>query len=300
MRFVVLFCAVLTLGGYAASAAADPFDDSRYYLQIKKNSEALAIIDSRQFDINQATDEGYTLLHYAAEAGNLEMVKALLARGADPTAKTARGSTVYQMAIGTMVQAEIRKAEAAWTGGTTVAVPAPTNTPPAPAQSPVAAPASKGICDRVRNEQINDGRSPASRPFLKAKDAIWYNHPDELKALIEDCVSINQQDDYGWTLLHHAVDRNRLDMVRYLLGVGASRAVRNKDGDAAADLATTPEMRQLIGPAPKAGQKLTAEETRKKECRQKYEADVALAYDTTGRMSAMRRWEQCLKTGRYW
>lgn len=59
-------------------------------------------------------------------------------------------------------------------------------------------------------------------------------------------------------------------------------------------------MRQLLGPAPAAAPAATEESGRKLECRQKYEADAALASDSTGRMRAMRRWQQCLSTGLYW
>ncbi|MCV5232064.1 ankyrin repeat domain-containing protein, partial [Escherichia coli] len=89
--------------------AVDPFDLARSHIQAQQNEEALALIDSGAVDVNMQTGESYSLLHYAAGAGNLAMVKALLARGADPTLKSSIGTTPYQMAIGTMVQAEIRK-----------------------------------------------------------------------------------------------------------------------------------------------------------------------------------------------
>lgn len=99
-----------------ALAQADPFDTARYNIGIKQNEKALELIDSGAFGIDQANPEGWTLLHYAAEAGNLAMVKALLARGADPTARIHSGSSVYQVALGTMVQAEIAAAVEARTG----------------------------------------------------------------------------------------------------------------------------------------------------------------------------------------
>ncbi|ONF95042.1 ankyrin repeat domain-containing protein [Sphingomonas jeddahensis] len=280
-------------------AAADPFDNARYYLQTKENQAALQIIDSGQFDVNMQTDEGYSLLHYAAGAGNLEMVKALLERGADPNLKSAIGMTPYQMAIGTMVKAEIRKAM------TRAPVPpstASTGPEPLAFASPATPGRSNGMCAMVRAEKINDGRSPALRPFLKAKDAIWYNHPDELTGLIEDCVDVNQQDEYGWSLLHQAADRDRVDLARILLSHGARKDLRNKDGQTAPQLAKSPEMKALLGfaevqrPAPaeqgSAGNKV--------ECEQKFRADAALSSDETGRSRAYRRWQQCLKTGLYW
>jgi hypothetical protein len=33
---------------------------------------------------------------------------------------------------------------------------------------------------------------------------------------------------------------------------------------------------------------------------QKWHADQALASDSTAKMTAYRKWQQCLKTGRYW
>ena len=214
----------------SAAIAGDPFDDARYYLGVKQNTEALRIIDSGQFDVNMQTEEGHSLLHYAADAGNLEMVKALLARGADPSLKSRSGSTPYQMAMGNMVQVEIRKAmaKASPIAGTT----GQAGTAGALRSQPVP-PAGNGMFAMVRSEKVNDGRSPAMRPFLKAKDTIWYNHPDELVGLIEDCVGVDDQDQYGWTLLHHAADRDRVALAKILLDHGAKRNIRNKDGQTA-------------------------------------------------------------------
>lgn len=287
----------------ASVAAVDPFDAARYHIRTRQNAEALQIVDSGQFGVNQQTDEGYSLLHYAAEAGNLEMVKALLARGADPTLKSEIGSTPYQMAVGTMVQAEIRKAMKSWTGGAAppVAGAAAWQDAGGPSAAAGRGDGGGGMCAMVRAEPVNDGRSPAMRPFLKARDAIWYNHPDELVGLIEDCVPVDQQDEYGWTLLHQAAQRDRVALAKILLDHGARRNLRNSDGQTAAQLATSPEMRALLGPAaakpPVAG---GPGGERKTECRAKYEADAALASDSTGKMRAARRWQQCLDTGRYW
>lgn len=303
---LLIVCSAIALATGAA-AQADSFDSARSHLQARQNAEALAIIDSGEFEVNTQTAEGYTLLHYAAGAGNLEMVKALLARGADPTIKANMGYTPYQMAIGTMVQAEIRKAMKARANSPASAPPlgAPAATNPSFAQPSAAVVAQPGgLCEIVLADRANDGRSPAERPFLTARDAIWYNHPDELTGLIEDCVGVDQQDAYGWTLLHHAAQRDRVPLAKILIDHGAKRTVRNKDGETAAQLATSAEMKALLGPAPAAnkpaGRQGDASATRKLECRQKYEADAALASDSTGRMSAMRRWQQCLNTGRYW
>ncbi len=291
---------LVALAFSTAAFAGDPFDEARYNIQTKSNAEAIALIDSGQFDVNMQTDEGYSLLHYAASAGNLEMVKALIARGADPTLKAPAGGTPYEMAIGTMVKAEIRKAMAARAAAATPA-PAPgAAARAAPARVPAGAGGPGGMCELARNNPASSSRSPAARPFLAARDAIWYNHPDELAGLLEDCVGPADTDEYGWTLLHHAAQRDRVALAQILLAHGAKSGPRNKDGQTAAHLATSAEMRALLGSDSPPGKAAGADDQRKLECRQKFDADVGLASDSTGRMSAMRRWEACLKTGLYW
>lgn len=288
-----LIAALLAGAAGASSLQPDPFDTARYNIGIKKNAEALQIVDSGEFGIDMQTEEGYTLLHYAADAGNLEMVKALLARGANPNLKSNIGSTPYDMAIGTMVKAELAKA---MRGGTPT--PTPGATPPAAANAQ--ATGGNGMCAAVRAEKVNDGRQPSMRPFLRAKDDIWYNHPDELALLLEDCVGANDKDQYGSTLLHIAADRDRVEAAKVLIAHGASKTIRDKDGKLPADYATSPEMKALLGPASKAAPVTGAAAGRKVECEQKYRADAALCSDTTCKMSANRRWQQCLSTGRYW
>ncbi len=142
----------LVLGGQSivpiappAQAQADPFDTARYYVVNKQNAEALKIIDSGEFPIDQGNYEGWTMLHYAAEAGNLEMVKALLERRADPTLKTKYGSLPYEVASSTMVKAAIAAAVEARTGSNPMKPAATSRAASAPARTtaPTVAAASK-------------------------------------------------------------------------------------------------------------------------------------------------------------
>lgn len=298
MKFNRLVAAAAALSAIAPfqAIAGDPFDDARYYVKIKQNADALKLIDSGAIDINMQTDEGYTLLHYAADANNLEMVKALLERGADPTLRSRTGSTPADMAMGSTIKLILTKVQAggARRTGESAAAPAP-----APRRGGQAA--SNGMCDAARKDPAASARSPALRPLLAARDAIWYNHPDELAALLDDCVDANMKDG-GTTLLHIAAERNRVDAAKILLERGAKRATRDSDGKTAAAYAQSPEMRALLGSAPAtaaapAGAPATGD---RKECEQKYRADAALASDSTGKARAYRRWQQCLKTGLYW
>lgn len=287
----------LGLSASAALAQADPFVTARYDITIKHNADALAIIDSKAFDINMQTEEGYTLLHSAADAGNLEMVNALLARGADPRLKTAAGLTSYDVAMGPMVKAALAKA-----------MNSPNMTSVRPADSAPGAAAGtgsasgNGACAAVIAERANNGRSAAMRPILRARDDIWYNHPDELALLLDDCVNANAKDDVGATLLHTAASRDRVSAAKVLLAHGASRAARDRDGKIPADYASSAEMKALLGPpSPAAAASKSASATAgdKKECAQKYQADVAICSDGTCRMRAMSHWQKCLKTGSY-
>ncbi|GAO39857.1 hypothetical protein SCH01S_39_01420 [Sphingomonas changbaiensis NBRC 104936] len=287
----------VALSASPALAEADPFTTARYDITIKHNAEALAIVDAKPFDINMQTEEGYTLLHSAADAGNLEMVNALLARGADPTLKTAAGLKPYDVATGPMVKAALAKAMSAPNMASVRSVDTVPET-----RGPAGSSAGNGACAAVIAERANNGRSAAMRPILRARDDIWYNHPDELALLLDDCVGANAKDDVGSTLLHTAASRDRVSAAKVLIAHGASRSARDRDGKVPADYATSAEMKALLGPpSPAAAATRTASGAAgdKKECAQKYQADVALCSDGTCRMRAMSHWQKCLKTGSY-
>jgi ankyrin repeat protein len=130
---------------------------------------------------------------------------------------------------------------------------------------------------------------------------VWYNHPDELAALLEDCVGVDQRNSDGSTLLMIAAERGRIDAARVLMDHGANCALASNRGDTALGLASTPEMKALLASCRKgAALPASADASRKKQCQQKYQADAALCSDTTCKLTAQRKWGQCLKTGNYW
>jgi len=149
----VLACLV-ALGVAGMAMAGDPFEDARYYMGVKNNAEAIRLIDSGQFDINMQTDEGYSLLHYAADNGNLEMVRELIRRGADVNLRSARGSTPWDMAITPMVKAEIAKAGGHSGVNPAAAAPAKPAAKPATA-TPAAKPAAPAPVEDARRKMCN-------------------------------------------------------------------------------------------------------------------------------------------------
>lgn len=277
------------------AVAGDPFEDARYYVTID-DAKVLALVDSGKVSVSDTNPEGYTLLHYAADANRLALVQALLQRGADPRAKSQRGSTPFDMATNASVKVALAKTAPGRgpvpsSGGASI-TPGGANVPSAAGND------GSGICASVRAEGVNDGRSAAIRPLMKARDAIWYNQPDLLTALLDDCVNANAKDPSGSTLLHAAASRNRVDAARILLAHGASKALTDAQGNVPAAYAESDEMRAILGGTPR-GSGTSANAALRTACQQKYRADVALAYDDTMKMRAMNKWSRCLKTGLY-
>jgi hypothetical protein len=96
--------------GSSPAIAGDPFEDARYYVSILDDAKVLAMVDGGQVSLTDTNPEGYTLLHYAADGNRLELVKALLQRGANPDARANTGSTPWDMATASSVKAVLKAA----------------------------------------------------------------------------------------------------------------------------------------------------------------------------------------------
>jgi len=110
LRRLMAASLVLAALGSSAAIAGDPFEDARYYVGTLDDAKVLAMVDSGQVSVTDTNPEGYTLLHYAADGNRLELVKALLQRGADPDAKAKTGSTPWDMATSSSVKAALKAA----------------------------------------------------------------------------------------------------------------------------------------------------------------------------------------------
>ena len=60
---------------------------------------------------------------------------------------------------------------------------------------------------------------------------------DSVKLLVEAGAPVNGKQDKGWTPLHEAVNRNDLEMTRYLIAHGADPRLQNDEGKSAIGLA---------------------------------------------------------------
>lgn len=300
--FRVLAC-VVVLASAGTAIAGDPFDDARYAIGIKDSATAIRLIDSGKFDINMQNGEGYTLLHFAADAGNLTMVEALLERGANPTLKNNLGMTARESAVGTMVTARIQKAQGTWgkpggTGATAVA---------------------RGTADFDKVRWLTGARRNA--------DAV---------AELDKGIDINMQTSEGYSLLHYAAGDGNLEMVRELIRRGADVNLRAATGSSPYDMAVgtmvQAEIRKAGGvsglnpparsapapaarpapakpaparpvaaPAPtRAAPTAMPVDPRRKMCSARHYASSALCSDSTCKMREYRKWQTCLKTGSYY
>lgn len=296
MRLIqIVLCIVVVLTNSFA-VAGDPFNDARHAIGIKDNETVLKLIDSNQVPINMQNDEGYTLLHVAADQNNLAMVELLLARGADPSIKSQTGSTAFSMASGTLIRSKIKAAM----DGRVKAAPAPASVA-APAPAPAI---GAGDFDKVRH-------------------AIGIKDNDTAIAEINKGIDINMQNAEGYTLLHIAASQNNLVMVEKLLRLGAQPNIRAQSGATAADLGygfkpilaaiaaaggtlntmanagkpkpMTPFTAMPAVPAPPAEASSDA-----KLCAQRHRSSSALCSDSTCKMREYRKWQTCLKTGSYY
>jgi ankyrin repeat protein len=114
VRRLKLGLAALLLAGMAHPALAQgAFDDARQNLVAGDVDSVLLSITMGAISVNMQDEQGYTLLHYAAQNGSLNAVRALLDRGADPTIRAKNGSTSEALATTPEVRAELKAATAA-------------------------------------------------------------------------------------------------------------------------------------------------------------------------------------------
>ena len=286
MRKILIAAALALLAAGPLSIAwADGWTDLRAAVYYNQEAEVARLLDSG-VDVNMQNEEGWTALHVAAEQGQVRMVRYLLARGADANIKTARGRTAYDVAAGYSEVQSILKAEMA------------------PEVDPFAEYLGDGAGGNTGNggaqppgRNGNDGRSDAMRPRLEARDAVWYNNPGDLIALLDAGLDVNMLDDGGETLLHAAAWRDRIEIARILIARGANPNIRDGDGKLPRDYAQSPEMRALLGAPTQTP--VTEEDD---HCKRMWREATALCGigNTSCNTSAHIQYQQCQRTGTWY
>jgi hypothetical protein len=285
MKFIKMMACALMLSVAGAATAGDPFDDARYAIGVKDNAGAIRLIESGEFDINMQNGEGYTLLHFAAGAGNLAMVNALLERGADPSIRNSLGMTALDSAIGTMVSARLRQA---MKGG--------------------AAPAAGGAdFDQVRSligakrnadaiAELNKGidiNMQTSEGFTLLHYAANDSNLEMVRELLRRGANPNIRSQTG----HTPADMAYGTMIIAELKKAGGKQVITAPARPAAPVKATP-----AAPAKKPVRQSSPASTspHAKMCEARHYSSSALCSDSTCRMREYRKWQTCLKTGSYY
>ncbi len=137
-------------------------------------------------DVNATDVDGSTLLMRAAGAGNANLVKLLINRGADADAETYVGQMAIDMA------------------------------------------ADNGNLETLRLLIKRDGRLTGALLIAAGR-----GHTDAVKLLLDKGADVNAGDQWGQTALMIAAGTGRLEMVRLLLATGAEVNTQSKKGNTA-------------------------------------------------------------------
>jgi len=108
-RYLALAAIGLALLGGAAAAApsakspAEQWKAARWAIEYNQVEEVSRLLDGG-LPINARDQDGWTLLHVAAWKGDLKMVRYLIDRGADRSARNAKGETPGQVTFDAQVR----------------------------------------------------------------------------------------------------------------------------------------------------------------------------------------------------
>jgi ankyrin repeat protein len=180
-----------------------------------------------------ADTAGSTAFWRAAYATDLEAMKLLVARGADPNIPTIAPPT------------PVRRGQQGPQGGGPGQDGMPGATAPAKPAWPAIPPGGPGAFAIHAAAGLEYGEGFAGNAHRHAPDA-WL---PVVKYLVEELgADVNARDNDGYTALHHAASRGDNDLILYLVSKGADVTAVARSGQTTADMANGPVQR--ISPIP--------------------------------------------------
>jgi ankyrin repeat protein len=174
------------------------------------------------FDLSGVDEIGATPFWRAAYASDIEAMKLLVARGADPRLPSMKGAGRPRTGDAQREVEDVSKAPPIPIGG--------------PGVPPVVAAAGSGYGEGFA---ANSHRYAPSGMLAAVKYLIEELHAD-----------VNARDHEGNTALHNAAARGDVEMIKYLVSKGADVTAINREGKTTADMANGPVQR--IQPWPEA------------------------------------------------
>lgn len=146
------------------------------------------IADGALTNVNEKDDNGWTLLHFASNYGNLEIVKELLKNGASIDEKDNIGQTSLYDAS-RLNHLEIVK-------------------------------------ELLKNGAFINAKSITGWTSLYL--AAYHDHLELVKELLKNNAQVNEQNNSGWTALHSASYWNHLEIVKVLIDYSDLSITNNK------------------------------------------------------------------------
>lgn len=192
----------------------------------------VSFINSYKGNINQRLDENKsTALILAAENGNADIVKALIAKKADIDAVDNDGETALSLADDDAIAQLLKDAGAKET---------------------LISAAKEGDTDFIKNYKgdVNAGGASGFTALMKAADE---GETDSIEALITAGAKVNLKEKDNWTALMCAADEGEIDSIKALIAAGADVAVTDNDGNSALSLAKEKKHSDVVNLLEKAG-----------------------------------------------
>jgi ankyrin repeat protein len=220
-----------------------PLEGAAYYGQI----EIVKLLLDRGADVNAVNTgsggNGETALHYStrSEANTPDIVRLLLSAGASVNVQDKSGTTPLMNALNhrdialMLLQSGANVSLRSDSGETALMYAAGRHL--------------TGMIKILveRGADINAKNKHGWTPLMFSSGAIdLADNPETVQAVLDNGADVNKQDFGGWTALMYAVKGGLNGAVRMLIGAGADRDKRNKDGQTALQLATINAHKQII------------------------------------------------------